>query len=102
MDAGPRAGILVVLHKNFSAEDALRAYVDGWRVSDLAHEEALRLTSQYPLLSQMGSGIPESDSFMEEHFPVLLRNLTEAGWRLERVALPNAGWTAEWVHAKDD
>ncbi|KAH9533417.1 hypothetical protein CY35_18G051500 [Sphagnum magellanicum] len=79
--------IHVVLHKQATTQDCVRAYVHALYLSQLL---ASRSTTD------VTAAEAESLSWMKQHFPAFLASLESSGWATDRILVLTKEWRAEW------
>ncbi|PNH02871.1 hypothetical protein TSOC_011118, partial [Tetrabaena socialis] len=99
----PHVVLHVVLHRQVTAADQLRAFVHArclqreltrrWGTLQQPEQQQGQASSSPPWFAAAELAAEE---WMAARFEPLLVQLRAAGWQAERVALPRPAWTAEW------
>ncbi|KAL5723182.1 Protein root UVB sensitive 3 [Ranunculus cassubicifolius] len=80
-----RKGVVsVVMHKNSTAGDVLRAFSHAFAMGNHVGKSA-------------GSAHSESCLWMDEHFQVFITKLQSLGWKTERLLASSIVWKANWI-----
>ncbi|KAH8933770.1 hypothetical protein BDL97_18G047500 [Sphagnum fallax] len=79
--------IHVVLHKQATTQDCVRAYVHALYLSELLGSRST---------TDVTAAEAESLSWMKQHFPAFLASLESSGWATDRILVLTKEWRAEW------
>jgi hypothetical protein len=79
--------IHVVLHKQATTQDCVRAYVHALYLSQLLGSRST---------TDVTAAEAESLSWMKQHFPAFLASLESSGWAIDRILVLTKEWRAEW------